>query len=293
MSFCHVFPKEKCHDPHEAILILGGTGKTGRRIAERLEAREIPVRVGSRSERPAFDWSDRATWAAALEGVGAIYVSYYPDLAVPGAADDVAALVDLAKASGVRRLVLLSGRGEAEAQACESVVMRSGTDWTILRCSWFNQNFSETLMADMVLAGEIALPAGEVAEPFIDAEDIADMAVAAFTDDRHIGQLYELTGPRLLTFAEVAAEISAATGRSIAFRQLTHEDFAAAMAAGQTPDDVAWLVSYLFREVLDGRNEWVADGVSRVLGRPARDFSDYARKVSASGAWAAAKTEAL
>lgn len=274
------------------ILILGGTGKTGRRIAERLQAQRMPVRIGSRSEKPAFDWSDRSTWAAALEGVGAIYVSYYPDLAVPGASDDVAALVDLAKASGVRRLVLLSGRGEAEAQACEAVVMRSGTDWTILRCSWFNQNFSETLMADMVLAGEIALPAGKVGEPFIDAEDIADVAAAALTDIGHIGQLYELTGPRMLTFADVAAEISAATGRKIAFRQLTHEDFAAAMARGQTPEDVAWLVSYLFREVLDGRNEWVADGVSRVLGRPARDFSDYARKVAASGAWAAAKTEA-
>ena len=274
------------------ILILGGTGKTGRRIAERLQTQEIPVRIGSRSETPAFDWNDRTTWTAALEGVAAVYVSYYPDLAVPGAADEVAALVDLAKANGVSRLVLLSGRGEAEAQACEAVVMRSDTDWTILRCSWFNQNFSETLMADMVLAGEIALPAGDVGEPFIDADDIADVAVAALTDDSHIGQLYELTGPRLITFAGVAAEISAAAGRNIAFRQLTHEDFAAAMAAGQTPEDVAWLVSYLFREVLDGRNEWVADGISRALGRPARDFSDYAHKVAASGAWAAAKTEA-
>ena len=274
------------------ILILGATGKTGRRIAERLQAREVPVRIGSRSETPAFDWSDRTTWAAALEGVGAIYVSYYPDLAVPGAAKDIAALVDLAKANGVNRLVLLSGRGEAEAQACEAVVKCSGTDWTILRCSWFNQNFSETLMADMVLAGEIALPTGEVGEPFIDAEDIADVAVAALTDGCHVGQLYELTGPRLLTFADVAAEISAATGRAIAFRHLTHEAFAAAMAAGQTPQDVAWLMSYLFREVLDGRNERVADGVSRALGRPARDFSDYARKVAATGAWAKAKTEA-
>lgn len=274
------------------ILILGGTGKTGRRIAERLQAKEIQVRIGSRSGKPAFDWGDRSTWSAALEGVGAIYVSYYPDLAVPGSAEEIAALVDHAEANGVRRLVLLSGRGEAEAQACEAVVMRPGIDWTILRCSWFNQNFSETLMADMVLAGEIALPAGDVGEPFVDADDIADVAVAALTDDGHVGQLYELTGPRLITFAGVAAEISAAAGRNVTFRQLSHEDFAAAMAAGQTPDDVAWLMSYLFREVLDGRNERVADGVSRALGRPARDFGDYVRKVAASGAWAAARTEA-
>ena len=274
------------------ILILGGTGKTGRRIAERLQARQIPIRIGSRSAAPAFDWNDRTTWAAALKGVGAVYISYYPDLAVPGAAEEVAALVDLAKEKGVGRLVLLSGRAEAEAEAAEWIVMRSGTDWTILRCSWFSQNFSETLMADMVLAGEIALPAGKVGEPFVDAEDIADVAVAAFTDIRHIGQFYELTGPRLLTFADVAAEISAAAGRAIAFRQLSHEDFAAAMAEGQTPADVAWLMSYLFREVLDGRNEWVADGVSRALGRPARDFGDYARATAESGAWAIAKTEA-
>jgi uncharacterized protein YbjT (DUF2867 family) len=277
MRVTHVY-EEKIMKTIKPILILGGTGKTGRRIAERLQARQIPVRIGSRSEKPAFDWNDRKTWAAALEGVGAVYVSYYPDLAVPGAANDVATLVDLAKAKGVGRLVLLSGRGETEAEAAEGIVMRSGTDWTILRCSWFSQNFSETLMADMVLAGEIALPTGKVGEPFIDAE--------------HIGQLYELTGPRLLTFADVAAEISTAAGRAIAFRQLSHEDFAAAMAEGQTPADVAWLISYLFREVLDGRNEWVADGVSRALDRPARDFSDYVRRAAESGAWAAAKTEA-
>lgn len=267
------------------ILILGGTGKTGRRIAERLKARGIAFRIGSRSGEPSFDWTDRGTWGKALDGIGAVYISYYPDLAIPGAAEAVAALIDLAKTRGVRRLVLLSGRGETEAQVTEGILMRSGTDWTILRCAWFNQNFSETLMAGMVLGGEIALPAGAVGEPFVDADDIADAAVAAFTDDKHIGQLYELTGPRLLTFAEVAAEISAIAGRRVGFRQLSHDEFAAAMAAGETPADVAWLVSYLFREVLDGRNEWVADGVSRMLGRPARDFRDYARGVASSGAW--------
>lgn len=274
------------------ILILGGTGKTGRRIAERLTARGLPVRIGSRAASPAFDWSDGTTWPAAVENVGAVYISYYPDLAVPGASQAVASLVGLARSMGVRRLVLLSGRGEAEAQVAEGIVMDSGTDWTVLRCSWFSQNFSETLMAGMVLDGEIALPAGGIGEPFVDAEDIADAAVAAFTDDRHIGRLYELTGPRLLTFADVAAEISAATGRRIAYRQLSHEAFAAAMAEGETPEDAAWLLSYLFREVLDGRNAWVADGVDRALGRPARDLRDYARAAAASGAWAAPKTEA-
>lgn len=272
-------------------LILGGTGKTGRRVAQRLTARGIPVRVGSRSGQPAFDWNDRATWPAAIKGAGALYISYSPDLAVPGAADAVGTLVEASRAAGVRRVVLLSGRGEAEAQIAEGIVMRSRADWTILRCSWFNQNFSESLLADMVLAGQLALPAGNVGEPFVDAEDIADVAVAAFTDDRHIGQLYELTGPRLLTFAQVAEEISAAAGRRIAFTQLTHDEFAAAMGEDGTPADIAWLVSYLFREVLDGRNEWVADGVGQALGRPARDFRDYARRTAAAGTWTAEPKE--
>ncbi len=148
-------------------------------------------------------------------------------------------------------------------------------------------------MADLVHAGEFALPAGTVGEPFVDADDIADVAVAAFTDDRHIGQLYELTGPRLLTFADAAAEISAATGRQIAFTHISHDDFAHRLAEQKTPEDIAGLVSYLFREVLDGRNEWVADGVQRALGRPARDFRDYARAAAASGAWTPELAEAV
>ncbi len=263
-----MFFEEKVMKTIKPILILGGTGKTGRRIAERLQARQIPVRIGSRSGKPAFDWNDRTTWAAALEGVGAVYVSYYPDLAVPGAAE-IAALVDLAKQKGVGRLVLLSGRGESEAEAAEGVVMRSGTDWTILRCSWFSQNFSETLMADMVFAGEIALPAGKVGEPFVDAEDIADVAVTAFTDIRRYRPALRADRSELLTFADVAAEISAAAGRSIAFRQLRMKTSPPRWPKGRRRLDVAWLMSYLFREVLDGRNEWVADG-SHPRDRPAR-----------------------
>ncbi len=243
------------NDPaQKPILIVGGTGKTGRRIAGRLAALGLPARIGSRSAKPPFDSNDRSTWEAALQGVGAVYISYYPDLAVPGAAEAVSALINRAVQIGVRRLVLLSGRGEHEAQVAERALMDSGADWTILRCSWFAQNFSESFMADLVLAGEIALPAGSVGEPFVDADDIHDAAVAAFTDDRHIGQLYELTGPRLLTFADAAAEIAAATGRDIDFVPVLHERYAEMLAEQQAPEDIAWLFSYLFREVLDSRN---------------------------------------
>lgn len=266
-------------------LVLGGTGKTGRRIVERLTARGADFRVGSRSAEIPFDWADRTTWPAALAGIDRVYISYYPDIAIPGSADLVKALAEAARDAGVQRLVLLSGRGEEEAEATERVVQASGLEWTIVRCSWFNQNFDEGQLLDPVLAGEVALPAGDTPEPFVDADDIADVAVAALTEDGHAGEVYELTGPRLLTFAEAVAEIAQATGREIAFVPISHEDYTAALAEADLPAEVAWLIGYLFGEVLDGRNAHVSDGVQRALGREPKDFADYARDAAARGAW--------
>ncbi len=176
-----------------------------------------PIRLGFRSGKPPFDWDGPATWAPVLRGVQSVYVTYYPDLAVPGAAGTVAEFAGLAVENGVRRLVLLSGRGEQGALRGEEAVRASGADWTILRSTWFSQNFSEGFFLDQVLSGEVALPVGNVQEPFVDADDIADIAVAALTDDRHVGQLYELTGPRLLTFAQAVKEIGNAAGREIRY----------------------------------------------------------------------------
>ena len=186
-------------------LVLGGTGKTGRRVVERLTERGLPVRVGSRSGKPPFDWEDDSTWAPALQGIGAVYVSYYPDLTLPGAVEATRSFAELAVRSGVPRLALLSGRGEPIAEQAEQAVRDTGAELTILRSTWFMQNFSEDYMLDHVLSGEIRLPAGEVPTPFLDIDDLADIAVEALTDDRHVGELYELTGPRSLTFAEAAA----------------------------------------------------------------------------------------
>jgi uncharacterized protein YbjT (DUF2867 family) len=265
-------------------LVLGGTGKTGRRVVERLQARGVPTRVGSRSGRPPFDWEDRATWAPVLEGVGSAYVSYYPDLAVPGASHTVGSFAELAVRSGVRRLVLLAGRGEPEAVEAEGAVRASGADLTIVRSTWFAQNFSEDYLVDSVRSGEVAVPAGDVPEPFVDADDIADVAVAALTDDRHVGELYELTGPRLLTFADAVNEIADATGREIRYVPISIDDFAAA-AYQDLPREFVELLTYLFSEVLDGRNAHLADGVRRALGREPRDFRDYARNAAATGVW--------
>ncbi len=266
-------------------LITGGTGKTGRRVAEHLAARGVPIRIGSRSGSPPFDWNDRETWSAALHGAEAVYVSYYPDLAVPGAMAAVRSFSDLAVLSGVRRLVLVSGRGEEEAQRAEEVIQEAGVEWTIVRCAWFSQNFSESYLLEPVLVGEVVLPAGDVPEPFVDAEDIADVAVAALTEDGHAGEVYELTGPRLLTFAEAVTEIGEAAGREIRFVPVSVEEYASALDEGGVPAEYVYLVNYLFSEVLDGRNAHLADGVRRALGREPRDFADYARDVAATGIW--------
>ena len=269
----------------QTTLVLGGTGKTGRRVIQRLQARGVSVRAGSRSGSPRFDWDVLDTWPAALRNAARVYITYQPDLALAGAADVIQSLTDLAVLSGVKRLVLLSGRGEPEALRCEEVVKNSGVEWTIVRASWFNQNFSETFLLESVLGGEVALPIGHVGEPFIDADDIADVAVAALTEDRHAGRVYEVTGPRLLTFPGAVDEIAHATGRSLRYESVTPGSYASALAQHDVPPDLARLIMYLFTEVLDGRNAYLADGVEQALGRPPRDFSDYARSAAASGVW--------
>ncbi|TYK44906.1 NAD(P)H-binding protein [Actinomadura decatromicini] len=272
-------------DGNTLTLVLGGTGKTGRRVVERLEALDVPVRMGSRSASPAFDWQDEATWAPVLRDVAKVYLSYYPDLCVPGAPEAIQAFTAMARDAGVRHVVLLSGRGEEEARECERIVRDSGLAWTVVRASWFAQNFSEDYLLDPVRDGEVVLPAGDVPEPFVDADDIADVAVAALTDPAHAGEVYEVTGPRALTFAEAVAEIGRATGREIAFVPVAVADYAAALAHHGLPDEVTGLLTYLFGTVLDGRNARPADGVRRALGRAPRDFADYARATAASGIW--------
>jgi uncharacterized protein YbjT (DUF2867 family) len=277
-------PKPKQARPRP-ILVTGGTGKVGRRVVERLGERRLPVRVGSRSRRPPFDWENPQTWAGVLYGVESVLISYYPDLAVPGAVGTVRSFADLAVLAGVRRLVLVSGRGEEEAQRAERVVQEAGGECTIVRCAWFSQNFSESYLLEPVIDGEVAVPAGDVAEPFVDADDIADVAVAALTEDGRAGELYELTGPRLLTFGEAVAEIGEATGREIRYVPVSVDEYAAALDGAGVPAEYASLITYVFSEVLDGRNAHLTDGVQRALGREPRDFGDYARETATTGVW--------
>ncbi|TCU18014.1 NmrA family NAD(P)-binding protein [Rhizobium sullae] len=269
------------------IILVGGSGKTGGRVAARLEKRGIKSRLASRSSTRPFDWENRATWSAALEGATSAYVTFQPDLAVGWAADAIGALAKAAADSGLRHIVLLSGRGEDGAERSEEMLKISGIGYTILRASWFCQNFSEGAFTESIVAGELALPAGEVKEPFTDADDIADAAVAALTDQRHLAKTYELTGPRALTFREAVSEIATTTGRTIRYRQVSMADFKAGLSATGVPTGTIDLLEELFGKVLDGRNSRVMNGFAEILGRPPKDFSQYVRETAATGIWGA------
>ncbi len=267
------------------ILILGANGKTGKRVLNKLTKLGLPAKGVSRSSQPSFDWTDRSTWAPVLQHVDAVYITYQPDIAAPGAENAIREFSALAKKQGVRKLVLLSGRGEKEAQLCESIVIHAGMEWTIVRASWFCQNFDEGTFVEQVQAGYVSLPVGKVGEPFVDADDIADVVVAALTEEGHNSKVYEVTGPRLLTFQEAVEEISRAAGKPVQYEQIPMEAYAAVLTEYEVPDEVISLITYLFTEVLDGRNESITDGVQQALGRKPTDFSEYARKAAATGVW--------
>src|SRR6056297_1791409 len=271
----------------QPIVVIGATGKTGRRVAARLEAAGHPVRRGSRNSATPFDWEAPETWAPALADTRAAYVTYFPDLAFPGAVGKLESLVETAKDVGVGHLVLLSGRGEHHARLGEEVVRNSGVDFTLIRAAWFAQNFSEGYLRDPILGGVLPMPGGETPEPIIDIDDIADVVVAALTEEGHLGERYEVTGPRLMTFAEMAEVLTTTLDRPIQHIPISFEDFHANVAAsGDT--FVADVFTAIARETLDGRNAHTADGVERALGRRPRDFADFAQTAMTAGAWPSA-----
>ncbi len=266
-------------------LVLGGNGKTGSRVAQRLLAAGMPVRIGSRSEAIPFDWEKQDTWERAVHGMDSVYITFQPDLAVPGSDTAIQTFSELAVKNGVKKLVLLSGRGEPEAQVCEDIVMNAGVDWSIVRASWFNQNFSESYMLDPIMAGFVAMPAANIGEPFVDVEDIADVAAAALMSNDHSKKLYEVTGPRLLTFRDAVMEIGKATGRNIEFLQIPIDEYKDQLIALHVPQEYISLLTYLFTEVLDGRNANITHGVEQALGRKPRDFSDFVKRTLTTGVW--------
>ncbi len=267
------------------IGIIGATGKTGGRVKARLEHLGYTPRALSRQAMPGFDWDKPQDWAAALEGLGSVYVTYQPDLAVPRAEKDIEQLVAVAKEAGIKHMVLLSGRGEEGAQKAEKVVINSGLDWNIVRAGWFMQNFSESFMLDGILARQLVLPEPKAKEPFIDVDDIADVVIAALTRDELQNNEFEITGPEILSFEDCVRIIGKAIGEPIQFQPIPVEDYLSAATAAGMPEDIAWLIRELFTAVLDGTNEWTTNTIEEVLGRPARTFEDYVKSTAESGVW--------
>jgi len=267
-------------------LVIGGTGKTGRKVVSNLKEQGLNVQIGSRSATPPFQWEDPSNWSRVLEDIDRMYIVFYPDLAVPGAYEAIDRLTEVAKTAGVKKAVLLSGKGEKEAERCEQLIANSRLDYTLVRASWFNQNFSESFFVDPVKSGYVALPMPDAKIPFVDTGDIADVVTAALTDDKHNGQTYEVTGPRKLTFGEVVQEISDATGRTISYQPITLEEYTEGMKKAGLPADYIWLFEYLFKEVLGNpKNQVVSSDVERVLGRKAKDFSEFAAETAETGVW--------
>ncbi|TQM81910.1 uncharacterized protein YbjT (DUF2867 family) [Saccharothrix saharensis] len=257
------------------ILVLGATGSTGRRVAARLTAAGHGVRRASRRGDVRFDWSDRGTWAGALDGVERVYLMAPHELPVdPDFVHD-------AVARGVRRLVLLSTRGVVEMGderllAAERLVRESGVGWTVLRPDWFDQNFDEGFFRPSVLAGELVLPLGGKKQAFVDADDIAAVAAAALTEDGHEGETYEVTGPESLSFPQALDVLARITGRRIAFRG-TPDDYRAVM-----PVELAEAQIRAWDALRDGEP---TDVVARITGQEPKSFHDYALRAWEGGAW--------
>jgi len=267
------------------ILIIGKNAKTGWRVDRRLQALGYPTRAVSRSTSAAFDWENQATWRAAMNGTRSAYITFHPDLAIPSAEQTIRDFVALAVELGLEHLVLLSGRGEDGARRAEIVLEEGGLDWNIVPASWFMQNFSENFMIEGILNGELMLPAGDTVEPFIDVDDIAEVAVATLTRPALRNRVFEVSGPRAMTFAECVETISAATGYPVKYTQIPIEVFIDGLREQGAPEALLWLMRELFTVVFDGRNSKPSSGVEEALGRPPTDFSEYVRKVMATGAW--------
>ncbi|PSK88068.1 uncharacterized protein YbjT (DUF2867 family) [Murinocardiopsis flavida] len=274
-------------------LVLGGTGITGRRVVQHLRAQGTPARAASRSGDTTFDWTDRATWRPALDGADAAYI-----VALDTTPSPTPAFVAEAVASGVERLVLLSARGvdvpgyfapgfdgAPPHLAGEAAVRDSGVPWTILRPGWFAQNFSEGVFRDGVLAGELALPTGDGAGAFVDADDIAAVAVAALTGPGHAGEVYELSGPRALTIDGVLAAIAAAGGPTARYVPASDAEFRKRLVAEWGDEEAADLWTSALHPIRTSQEAPATDGVKRALGREPRGIEEFAAAAVAAGAW--------
>lgn len=276
------------------ILVIGATGKTGRRLVPLLRARGLAVRAASRSPREGvvgFAWEDASTHRRALDGVDAVYL--IPPALIENPVPLVAPFLQSAAALGVRQVALLSSMGagfpgepsSSGRRQLEGLVQDCGLAWTILQPSGFMQNFSEGFLLPAVRNGAIPNPAGDGRVALVDAGDIAAVAavVLAGGDSSHAGRTYNLTGPALLGFADAAAAIGRAAQRPVEARSMTAPQFLGMLAGAGVPNDYAAMLVRDQMAIRDGAAAVVADSVARIGGRAPVDFASYA--AAAASAW--------
>ncbi|MFI0351922.1 NAD(P)H-binding protein [Actinomadura sp. 9N407] len=269
------------------ILVTGATGTTGSRIVPRLTALGHTVKAAARrptapaGARPVrFDWYDPATFDEALRGTDRIYL--VPPIGSPDPAAVMLPFLERARAAGVRRAVLLSssaipagGPAVGQVHAALADVI---DEWAVLRPSWFMQNFTDQhLHADSIRKeGTIMTATGTGRVGFVDADDIAAVAVHALTDATAPGPDLVITGPQALSYDDIAATISQVMGRPVRHRVLTYEQMRDRLAT-EIPEEFAALLARLDRSIAEGAEDRVTRTVERVTGRPPRTFSDFAR----------------
>ncbi|HEX4224687.1 MAG TPA: NAD(P)H-binding protein [Pseudonocardiaceae bacterium] len=264
------------------VLVIGSTGTTGSRVAAGLAARDVPVRLATRTpRRPGqvrFDWTDPDTHRSALHGADAVYL-----IAPIGVADPaplVEPLLHDAVEAGVRRIVLLSSSAITDETpglgALPRQVRTIIPEWTVLRPSWFMNNFTgDHPVADGVRTGEIVTATGSGRVGFVDAEDIAAVAVRALTDRQPHNTDHLITGPDALSYDDAAAIITEVTGRPVAHRAVGVAELLGRLSA--YPPDFAAILAALDVAIGAGAEDRVTETVTRVTGRPPRDFRAFVR----------------
>lgn len=275
-------------------LVLGATGKTGSRVASRLLSRGLTVRTAARSGADAhFDWDDPGTYAPALHGVKAVYL--LGPVMRTHFADQVSVFLDQAEAAGIRHVTYLSAYGidsappETAMRSVElDLLSRQGITHSILRPAWFMQNFSETFLKP--IGGAIVVPAGNGAEAFVDAEDIAAAASATLADPQaHAGAQYALTGPEALTIAEAAKIISDVSDQAIDYTDIDRDEWIATAVAGGVPADYGEVLRMLTETIASGHGSQPSTDVEKATGAAPASFADFARRTA--GAWAMDETQ--
>ncbi|MFH8489388.1 NmrA family NAD(P)-binding protein [Streptomyces longisporoflavus] len=277
------------------FLVTGGTGTTGSRVATALAAQGTAVRIGSRTPAPdtdqvRFDWADPATHAPALTGADGVYL--VPPIGDAEPSRLMVPFLERALDAGVRRFVLLSSSAIAEgdpgAGEVHRALRRLAPEWAVLRPSWFMQNFvtpSHPHAQSMRTADEIVTATGQGRVAFVDADDIAAVAVRALTDERPHNAAHLVTGPRALGYTDIAEVVSKVSGRAIRHRSVSVAELRERLASAGIPERFAAVLAAMDDGIADGSEDRVDPTVEQLTGRPARSFEDFAAEHAT--AWAA------